>query len=191
MTVGTDNEIWKDIPGFEGIYQASTEGRIRRTRPAKKDALEPRTRLLQPIIHDTGYARVHLCKEAYQKPYRVHRLVARTFLADYSEDLQVDHRNNIKTDNRLCNLRMASRSQNNANTTKKPSITGFRGVYPIGKGFSAQCKFEGRTFCLLYSKVKEECARAVDRFRLEKFGEFAHTSLNFPDEISTYLQTPE
>jgi hypothetical protein len=184
MTVESTTEEWKGIPGFEGLYEASTEGRIRRTRKPLKNSTSPRTRLLQPILHETGYDRVHLSKESYQKPYRLHRLIARTFLPDYTETLHVDHKNGVKTDNRLSNLRMASRSQNNANTTKKASKSGWRGVYPQGRGFSAQCKFENKTYCLLYSRNPEDCAKAVDRFRLNKFGEFAHSSLNFP--LDTY-----
>lgn len=47
-----------------------------------------------------------------RKPYRLHRLIAKAFLTNYSEDLQVNHKNGIKDDNRVENLEMVSNSQN-------------------------------------------------------------------------------
>lgn len=47
-----------------------------------------------------------------RKPYRLHRLIAKAFLPDYSDDLQVNHKNGIKSDNRVENLEMVTASQN-------------------------------------------------------------------------------
>ena len=100
-----DNEIWKDIPNYEGIYQASNMGRVKSFYGLKE-------KILKPKISHNGYYRVALYKNSTQKWYQMHRLVWEAFNGQMPEGLQVNHINEIKTDNRLENLNLMTPKEN-------------------------------------------------------------------------------
>ena len=110
-----DNEIWKDIPEFENLYQASNLGRIKsleRFRKGKNGCLVTvKEKILKPWI-TRGYYQVELCKQSIQKVYLVHRLVWEAFNGQIPEGLQVNHINEIKSDNRLLNLNLMTCKEN-------------------------------------------------------------------------------
>ena len=117
-------EIWKDIPGYEGLYQVSNFGRIKSIKKiiyglsAWKDGRKLKERILK---YGTGwkyYYTVVLSKNRKVKTYFVHRLVLISFVG-YSK-LQCNHKNGIKTDNRLENLEYCTPSAN----TKHAHSTG-------------------------------------------------------------------
>ena len=111
------NEEWKDILGFEGLYQASNLGRIKslkRFRKGKNGSLAPvEERILKPQINSCGYYQVVLCKNSIQKFYLVHRLVWEAFNCQIPEGYEINHINEIKTDNRLSNLNLMTCKENN------------------------------------------------------------------------------
>ena len=106
------NEEWKDIPGFEGFYQASNMGRIKSLE--RIDALGHRLKekILKPKLISNGYYQVDLCKNSKVRHYMVHRLVYEAFNSSIPEGLQVNHVNEIKTDNRLENLNLMTCKEN-------------------------------------------------------------------------------
>ena len=110
------NEIWKDIKGFEGLYQVSNLGRVKslkRFRKGKNGSLVPvKEKILKPRMLNSGYYIVHLCKNSIQKWYQVHRIVYEAFNGSISEGLQVNHINEVKTDNRLSNLNLMTCKEN-------------------------------------------------------------------------------
>jgi hypothetical protein len=96
-------EIWKDVVGYEGLYEVSNLGMIRNKK---------RNKILSPKTH-RGYFRVGLSKNNFVKYYSIHRLVAIAFLSDsYDENLVVDHINNVKKDNRADNLQFITKREN-------------------------------------------------------------------------------
>jgi hypothetical protein len=98
------DEIWKDIPGYEGLYQASNYGRIASIRYGFK---------LRSIVRNpTGYLQCAFRINNKIKTLLVHILVANTFNDRCDDCTQVDHINNIKTDNRSSNLQWVTRSTN-------------------------------------------------------------------------------
>ena len=109
-------EIWKDIPNYEGIYQVSNLGRVKslkRFRKGKNGSLVTvKEKILKPRMLNSGYYIVHLCKNSIQKWYQVHRIVWEAFNGSISEGLQVNHINEVKTDNRLSNLNLMTRKEN-------------------------------------------------------------------------------
>ena len=107
-----ENEIWKDIPNYEGIYQASNLGRVKSLE--RIDALGHRLkeRILKPQINHRGYYQVVLYKNSKIKTYRINRLVWIAFNGQIPENMQVNHINEIKSDNRLSNLNLMTPKEN-------------------------------------------------------------------------------
>lgn len=106
-------EIWKDVKGYEGIYQVSNQGRVK----ALADATR-RTHRAEHILsqgYHRGYRNVSLCKNGKMKTYQVHRLVATAFIDNPNNKPCVDHINTVKNDNRADNLRWVTPKENDAN----------------------------------------------------------------------------
>ena len=106
----TKNEIWKDIRGFEGRYQVSNMGRVRSLDRTDIDKLGRPHHTKGIILKDSlnkgkGYYRVSLSDGHRNYTHcEVHRLVALHFVPGYKKGLVVNHKNEIKTDNRVENL---------------------------------------------------------------------------------------
>lgn len=117
-------EIWKDIPGYEGLYQASNLGQLKSLdRPLSKK----RGRVLKQSDKGNGYKKVALHDiNSVQKTHSVHRLIALTFLG-FSIDV-ADHIDGNKSNNRLDNLRYVS-SRKNSSTYQKNTTSIFTGVH--------------------------------------------------------------
>ena len=102
------NEIWKDIAGYEGLYQVSNLGNVRSLRYRNHD--EVRELYLKP--HTKGYLQVELHKDGKRKMVTVHRLVAMAFVDGYEDDKQVNHIDENKENNVSTNLEWVTVSQN-------------------------------------------------------------------------------
>ena len=109
-------EIWKDIPGYEGLYQASNLGRIRSldrvVRHNYNDTAVKKGKVLKQSLNQNGYYKVNLCNNLVYKTHIVSRLIYSTFNGPIPEGMQVNHINEIKTDNRLSNLNLLSPLEN-------------------------------------------------------------------------------
>lgn len=143
-----EEEIWKDIPGYEGIYQASTEGRIKslyREVPHPKTIIQRvRETILIPSDNGTGYLRVILSIGAIQKRLYVHRLILLTYKGE--SDLDGDHINGIRHDNRLVNLQYLTARQNQHKRILNRSLP--IGVYKRGNKYRAKIYINGVLFNL-------------------------------------------
>ena len=115
-------EQWKDIPGFEGLYQASTQGRIRTcegkiTSNARYSRRIWKQRILKQKYQrrKTGKgadAKVSLWKDGRERTYLVSRLVALTWRNDYVEGLTVNHIDGDPMNNCAENLEWVTRAEN-------------------------------------------------------------------------------
>lgn len=103
---------------------------------------------------------------------RAHRLA--WFLSHGDEPLlDIDHINGVRDDNRLCNLRLATQSQNGFNSRKiAKSKTGIKGVALHGGGFRARCSVNGAQVHIGTFRTIEAAAEAVRKFREENHKEF-------------------
>ena len=90
-------EVWKDVFGYEGLYQVSNLGRVKSLKYGKE-------RILKPLKDGGGYIFVHLCKNGERKMYKIHRLVAFTFLTNPQNLSDVNHKDEDKTNNSVQNL---------------------------------------------------------------------------------------
>ncbi len=110
-------EVWKSIPDYEGIYEVSSLGRVKslsRTILRKgKYPFKSKEKILKQRIDKYGYCRLNL-SNSIQKTVHVHKIVAMTFLnhKPCGLDLVIDHKNDIKTDNRVENLQIVTQREN-------------------------------------------------------------------------------
>lgn len=104
-----DNERWRPISGYVGWYEVSNLGRVRRVGacPGARPG-----HILKPRNDRKGYQNVVLCVNGNTKKHQIHRLVAKEFLEQSDEELQVNHKSGDKTDNRAVNLEWVTQSEN-------------------------------------------------------------------------------
>lgn len=108
-------EIWKDIKGYEGIYQVSNLGRVKSlyivSNLYKKKFYKER--ILKPKKDKNNCLRIELWKNKNHKTVLVHRLVATTFLEDLiNTNMTVNHKDGNRLNNRVDNLEWLSREDN-------------------------------------------------------------------------------
>ena len=110
-----DLEYWKDVVGYEGLYQVSNLGRVKsleRTIQRTTNKQKIKERILSQGLSTTGYKKVVLYKNKNRKNKKVHRLVAEAFIPNTENKRTVNHKNGIKTDNKFSNLEWATYSEN-------------------------------------------------------------------------------
>lgn len=118
IIIGGNNmaEEWKDIEGYEGLYQVSSMGRVKSLkRTCNIKGGGKRTvgeRILKPDATEYGYLRVNLYTGGKQKKFRVHRLVAYAFVPNPEGKPEINHRDEDKTNNSAANLEWCTREEN-------------------------------------------------------------------------------
>lgn len=141
-------EVWRDIQGYEGLYQASTFGNIR---SLKKNKIT----ILKQHYDKNGYLKIVIQHNSKRVSYLVHRLVALTFIENTQNKPEVDHINTKKDDNRVSNLKWCTRKENLSNPVTKVNL------HKSNKGKShlrakkVTCITTGEIFESLYSARKK------------------------------------
>lgn len=109
-------EIWKDIIGYEGLYQVSNYGRIKTVaRDIVRRNGEPlhiKEIIRKAVVKSDGYVEVHLRKNGKGLSIKVHRLVAEAFIPNPYNLPQVNHIDEDKTNNNVSNLEWCTRDYN-------------------------------------------------------------------------------
>jgi predicted GNAT superfamily acetyltransferase len=109
-------EIWKNIQGYEGLYQVSNLGRIKSLEKTVTISYGTKRfqkeKILKQGKNKSGYFFVILSKDGVNKNFKVHRLVAMQFIDNHFFEKTVNHINGIKSDNNVKNLEWVSYSEN-------------------------------------------------------------------------------
>ena len=149
--MNNQEEIWKDVPNYDGLYQVSSLGNVkslsRHAKHPKGGISLLKERFLKPSINNK-YLLVGLCKNGKRKVFRVHQLVAMSFLnhVPNGHEIVVDHINNNKLDNRLENLQIIT-NRENVSKDKKGCTSKYTGV--------SWCKKHKKWVCFIRYKGKK------------------------------------
>ena len=111
-----DNTVWKPIPGYEGIYEASNKGEIRSFDKVitQKNGTDRtiKGRVMKQRKNNRGYHIITLNKDSVSKDYLVHRLIAFAFLPNPDNLPQVNHIDGNKSNNCIENLEWCDQTHN-------------------------------------------------------------------------------
>jgi hypothetical protein len=124
-------EIWKDIIGYEGIYQISTLGNVK----SLGNQFTKKEKMLKQKLDRNGYNSISLCKNGDAKHFLIHRLVAISFLYKKENKDYVNHLDGVKTNNNINNLEWVTASENQkhafANGLNKISENAFKAMKAV------------------------------------------------------------
>lgn len=170
-------EIWKDVVGYEGLYQVSNLGKVKsysrvvrckggfRTQPSK--FLSPQTNKKKNF-----YNFVRLYKNGISKPFFVHRLVANAFIPNPQNLPQVNHKDGDKRNNIVKNLEWCSASENMrhafANGFATPTISHYKGVKAFrltDNSFVGEFKSQHEAAKVLKLNVAHICSVLQGRYK--------------------------
>jgi hypothetical protein len=132
-------EEWKDVVGYEGLYQVSNIGRIRSLDTYAYNGVTyffKRGRVLKLKFDDKGYYRVNLYKNGKCKIWLVNRLVALAYIPNPQNLPYVGHMNDVKTDNNVSNLYWTNASENLMHNGMHLKIAAKRDITKVIKALS-------------------------------------------------------
>lgn len=142
-------EIWKDIEGFEGVYQVSNLGQVKSVRKNK---------ILKPALGKNGYKKLTLSYKGKIYYYRISRLVGLYFVENPYNLPIINHKNRIKTDDFADNLEWTSVRENTCHgiTEKELPI----GVTSCRNKFRARIEINKKCIHIGYFNTPEEASEA-------------------------------
>jgi len=157
-------EIFKDIPGYEGIYHVSNFGNVKSLKFEKET-------ILKSYYNSGGYLQVSLWKNKNRNKFTIHILVALAFMnhiTDGTTKLVIDHIDNNKNNNSLNNLQIISHREN-ISKDRKSGTSKYIGVYwdRASNKWKASIGIEGKVKHLGYFENEIDASNAY-QFELKK-----------------------
>ena len=113
--MNNENEVWRDIEGYEGMYEVSNLGRVKSLKYGKE-------KILKPERNKYGYLRVCLFKNRDRNWCLIHRLVALTFILNPQNLPMVNHKDENPSNNNVTNLEWCDSKYNNNYGTRNQRI---------------------------------------------------------------------
>lgn len=105
-------EMWKDIEGYENVYQISNKGNIRSVDRTLSNGRHIKGVLLKPKYDKDGYLNIGLSKNGTKKCFRVHKLVGMSFINNPKGYTMINHKDGIRDNNNADNLEWCDNSYN-------------------------------------------------------------------------------
>lgn len=131
--------------------------------------ISKKSNMVMSNYSDEGYLRVRI----NGKEYRGHRIIWEMHNGEIPTGYLIDHINGDRSDNRIENLRLSTRQQNNVNSKPQNGIK-YKGVTRTGSRFRARISYNGSTYSLGTFASAEEAAEAYNNKAMELHGEFAY-----------------
>mgnify|MGYP000283881381 CR=1 FL=1 len=157
-------EIWKDLTGYIGIYQVSSNGRIK-SLPRKivrknGQVAKVKETILKPGTDRYGYSFVVLCKNRTKRTTAIHRLVAAAFIPNSENKPCVDHIDGVRFHNFVENLRWCTQDENMNYELAIRNKTKYN--FPIeGVGYDGKV-------CVEFLNYKDAQKKGFDRTQIKK-----------------------
>ena len=144
MRTEEQKEVWRSIPNYEGIYEASNFGRVRRLARVNLYGRKLKGMVVKGSVLKSGYLTVNMSKNGKKKTTYVHKIIAVSFLNHTScgYKVVVDHIDNNKLNNNADNLQLISQRENASKDSSNK--TGFLGVLKNGDMFQSRIRINGR-----------------------------------------------
>ena len=167
-------EIWRPIPGYEGLYEVSSYGRVRSLDRFIVDSLGHRRfykgKVLSPIKDKYGYLSVKLQKG---NKHNIHRIVAQVFIENIDNLPQVNHKDENKSNNRVDNLEWCDQAYNNLygtrlerliNTKIKNGYVNEEKTWKLWIGKIGSLSYDDDPYCDLETdKFSEAIVKSLDK----------------------------
>jgi len=134
-------EVWRDVLGYEGLYQVSSLGRVKSLDRVDCAGRKLKGIILQQSYTRAGYRSIGLSKDGALCSYRVNRLVAIAFINNPNNYPQVGHKDDNKENNSVDNLYWTTQKENNTHNNKH-----IRVGEKIGKAIQGDCGSNSVTF---------------------------------------------
>lgn len=149
-------EIWKDIVGYEGLYQVSNWGNVKSLKRG----------ILKPWINKPGYYVVSLSNNGVVKDFGIHQIVAMAFLCHQPDGYKtvVHHKNENKLDNNLSNLQLTSHRYN-VSFNKKNKTSKYVGVnwHKQYQNWKTSINIDKKSIFLGYYNSEEEASNMYQK----------------------------
>ena len=151
------NEEWRDIEGYEGLYQVSNLGRVK---SLNYRGCKGNISILKPRLTKKGYETINLCKDGKVKNVRIHRLVAQSFISNPNNLPVVNHKDENKLNNNVDNLEWCTCQDNLLHSfrvlNRKPSITNAKIIKLTNKQTGKVLYFSTEKDCAFYLNMSYE-----------------------------------
>lgn len=107
-----ENEVWKPIIGYEGLYEISNIGRVKSLNKVRVNGVWYNEKIIRPKPNKDIYHRVELSKNGKRRIIGVHQLIGWSFIPNPENKPNINHKNGIRNDNRVENLEWCTQKEN-------------------------------------------------------------------------------